>query len=77
MKKLTILATVLAVTAGLTAGVAGYIALNNKPDNSNVAAVAQKESASENSSVDATGATASGHGMRAAAGIPVQQAPPV
>ena len=60
MKKLTILATVLAVTAGLTAGVAGYIALNNKPDNSNVAAVAQKESASENSSADTTEATASG-----------------
>lgn len=60
MKKLTILATVLAVAAGLTAGVAGYIVLNNKPDNTNVAAVAQKESASENSSVNATGATASG-----------------
>ena len=47
MKKLTILATVLAVAAGLTAGVAGYIVLNNKPDNSNVVAVAQKETASE------------------------------
>ena len=60
MKKLTILATVLAITAGLTAGVAGYIALNNKSDNSNVATVSQKETASETTSVDATGATASG-----------------
>ena len=60
MKKLTILATVLAVTAGLTAGVAGYIALNNKPDNSNVAAVAQKESASDTTSADTKDATASG-----------------
>ena len=60
MRKLTILATVLAVTAGLTAGVAGYIALNNKPDNSNVAAVAQKETASETTSVDTKEATASG-----------------
>ena len=60
MKKLTILATVLAITAGLTAGVAGYIALNNKPDTSNVAAVAQKESASDTTSADTTEATASG-----------------
>ena len=59
MKKLTILATVLAVTAGLTAGVAGYIALNNKPDTSNVAAVAQKESASDTTSADTKEATAS------------------
>ena len=60
MKKLTILATVLAVTAGLAAGVAGYIALNNKPDTSNVAAVAQKESASDTTSADTKEATASG-----------------
>ena len=60
MKKITILATVLAVTAGLAAGVAGYIVLNNKPDNSNVAAVAQKESASETTSADIKEATASG-----------------
>ena len=60
MKKLTILATVLAITAGLTAGVAGYIALNNKPDNSNVAAVAQKETASETTSADTKEATVSG-----------------
>ena len=60
MKKLTILATVLAITAGLTAGVAGYIALNNKPDNSNVEAVAQKETASETASADTKDATASG-----------------
>ncbi|MBQ3406587.1 MAG: hypothetical protein IJH11_05050 [Lachnospiraceae bacterium] len=60
MKKLTILATVLAVAAGLTAGVAGYIVLNNKPDNSNVATVAQKESASETTSADTAEATASG-----------------
>ena len=60
MKKLTILATVLAVTAGLTAGVAGYIALNNKPETSNVAAVAQKESASDTTSADTKEATASG-----------------
>ena len=60
MKKLTILATVLAVTAGLTAGVAGYIALNNKPDNSNVATVSQKETASETTSADTKDATASG-----------------
>ena len=60
MKKITILATVLAVTAGLAAGVAGYIVLNNKPDNSNVAAVAQKETASETTSADTKEATASG-----------------
>ena len=60
MKKLTILATVLAVTAGLAAGVAGYIALNNKPETSNVAAVAQKESASDTTSADTKEATASG-----------------
>ena len=60
MKKLTILATVLAVAAGLTAGVAGYIVLNNKPDNSNVVAVAQKETASETTSADTKEATASG-----------------
>ena len=60
MKKITILATVLAVTAGLAAGVAGYIVLNNKPDNSNVAAVAQKETASETTSADIKEATASG-----------------
>lgn len=60
MRKLTILATVLAVTAGLTAGVAGYIALNNKPDNSNVATVSQKETASETTSADTKDATASG-----------------
>ena len=59
MKKLTILATVLAVTAGLTAGMAGYIVLNNKPDNSNVATVAQKETASETTSADTAEATAS------------------
>ena len=72
MKKLTVLATVLAVTAGLTAGVAGYIALNNKPDTSNVAAVAQKESASETTSADTTETTASvdtaGAGNAAASG---------
>ena len=72
MKKITILATVLAVTAGLTAGVAGYIALNNKPDTSNVAAVAQKESASETTSADTTETTASvdtaGAGNAAASG---------
>ena len=60
MKKLTILATVLAITAGLTAGVAGYIALNNKSDNSNVATVSQKETASETTSADTKEATASG-----------------
>ena len=60
MKKITILATVLAVTAGLAAGVAGYIVLNNKPDNSNVATVAQKETASETTSADTKEATASG-----------------
>ena len=60
MKKLTILATVLAVAAGLTAGVAGYIVLNNKPDNSNVVAVAQKETASETTLADTKEATASG-----------------
>lgn len=60
MKKITILATVLAITAGLAAGVAGYIVLNNKPDNSNVAAVAQKESASETTSADIKETTASG-----------------
>ena len=60
MKKLTILATVLAVAAGLTAGVAGYIVLNNKPDNSNVVAVAQKETASETTSADTKDATVSG-----------------
>ena len=60
MKKITILATVLAVTAGLAAGVAGYIVLNNKPDNSNVAVVAQKETASETTSADIKEATASG-----------------
>lgn len=60
MKKLTILATVLAVTAGLTAGVAGYIVFNNKPDNSNVATVSQKETVSETTSADTKEATASG-----------------
>ena len=60
MKKLTILATVLAITAGLTAGVAGYIALNNKSDNSNVATVSQKETVSETTSADKKEATASG-----------------
>lgn len=60
MKKITILATVLAVTAGLAAGVAGYIVLNNKPDNSNVAVVAQKETASETTSADIKETTASG-----------------
>ena len=60
MKKITILATVLAVTAGLAAGVAGYIVLNNKPDNSNVAVVAQKETASETTSADTKEATVSG-----------------
>ena len=60
MKKITILATVLAVAAGLTAGVAGYIVLNNKPDNSNVATVSQKETASETASADTKDATVSG-----------------
>ena len=60
MKKITILATVLAVAAGLTAGVAGYIVLNNKPDNSNVATVSQKETASETTSAETKEATASG-----------------
>ncbi len=60
MKKITILATVLAVAAGLTAGVAGYIVLNNKPGNSNVAMVAQKETASETTSADTKEVTASG-----------------
>ena len=60
MKKLTILATVLAVAAGLTAGVAGYIVLNNKPDNSNVVAVAQKETARETTSADTKEATDAG-----------------
>ena len=60
MKKLTILATVLAITAGLTAGVAGYIALNNKSDDSNVATVSQKETVSETTSADTKEATASG-----------------
>ena len=65
MKKLTILATVLAVAAGLTAGVAGYIVLNNKPDNSNVATVSQKETASETASADTKDATASGEATAA------------
>ena len=60
MKKITILATVLAVAAGLTAGVAGYIVLNNKPDNSNVATVSQKETVGETTSADTKEATASG-----------------
>ncbi len=60
MKKITILATVLAVAAGLTAGVAGYIVLNNKPDNSNVATASQKETVGETTSADTKEATASG-----------------
>jgi hypothetical protein len=65
MKKITILATVLAVAAGLTAGVAGYIVINNKPDNTNVAAVAQKENAGETTSADTKEATASGEAATA------------
>lgn len=59
MNKITIMATVLAVAAGLTAGVAGYMVLNNKPDQAAVATVSQKETASEAASADTSEVTAS------------------
>lgn len=64
MKKINVLATILAVaaglTAGLTAGVAGYVVLNTRSDNTAVATVSREETVSEAASADTAEAVASG-----------------
>ena len=59
MKKINVLATILAVAAGLTAGVAGYVVLNTRSDNTAVATVSREETVSEAASAD-TAEAASG-----------------
>ena len=60
MKKINVLATILAVAAGLTAGVAGYVVLNTRSDNTAVATVSREETVSEAASADTGEAAASG-----------------
>ena len=60
MKKINVLATILAVAAGLTAGVAGYVVLNTRSDNTAVATVSREETVSEAASADTAEAAASG-----------------
>ena len=60
MKKINVLATILAVAAGLTAGVAGYVVLNTRSDNTAVATVSREETVSEAASADPAEAAASG-----------------
>ena len=60
MKKINVLATILAVAAGLTAGVAGYVVLNTRSDNTAVATVSREETVSEAASADTAEAVASG-----------------
>ena len=60
MKKINVLATILAVAAGLTAGVAGYVVLNTRSDNTAVATVSREETVSEAASADTAEVAASG-----------------
>ena len=60
MKKINVLATILAVAAGLTAGVAGYVVLNTRSDNTAVATVSREETVSEAASADTGEAAAAG-----------------